>query len=235
MTFPFEVVGPWSAGREATDTASVTEKDPGGSRERHWSRVYASSDEQAVSWFAPTPAVSLELLDAVGVGPDRSVIDIGAGASRLVDALLERGHTDVAALDVTGTGLAVSRARLGPAAGRVRWIVADVLDWRPPRRFDVWHDRAVFHFLTDPADRDRYRAVLDDTVAAAGAALVGTFAADGPQACSGLPTVGYTVDQLHEALGGPRRWQVRAARRECHTTPWGANQPFTWIAVTRAP
>ena len=162
------------------------------------------------------------------------MVDISAGASRVVDALLARGHTDVAALDVTDAGLAISRARLSAAAARVRWVVADVLDWRPGRRFDVWHDRAVFHFLTVPADRGRYCAVLDATLTPDGVVVIGTFAADGPPSCSGLPTGRYSVEQLHEALGGPRRWRVAATRREHHTTPWGADQPFTWMALTRA-
>lgn len=204
-----------------------------GMRARHWDRVYAAAGEQGVSWFVPQPAVSLQLLDAARVGPDRSVIDVGAGASRLVDALLERGHADVTALDVSCDGLAISRARLGAAAASVRWVVTDVLTWRPGRRYDVWHDRAVFHFLTDPADRGRYLAVLDQAIATEGVVVIGTFAEDGPVACSGLPTARYTAEELHEALGGPQRWEVLACRREHHATPWSADQPFTWLALAR--
>ena len=199
----------------------------------HWDTVYADRGECGVSWFTETPGVSLELLDAAHVGPERSLIDVGAGASRLVDAVLARGHTDVTALDVSGQGLAVAQARLGPDAERVHWVVSDLLVWRPGRTFGVWHDRAVFHFLRDPDAQARYLALLDSALQDDGVALIGTFAEDGPTACSGLSTARYSPDELLEVLGGTSRWVELARRREHHTTPSGADQSFNWLALQR--
>lgn len=145
-----------------------------------WDGVYTRLDESKVSWFEPDPTCSLEMLDAAGVTPDLPVIDVGAGASRLVDALLGHGFSDVTALDVSNDGLARARERLGAAAGRVRWVVTDLLTWTPQRRYAVWHDRAVFHFLTDPADQALYRSLLDTALAPGARVVIGAFAQDGP-------------------------------------------------------
>lgn len=202
-------------------------------RTRHWGEVYAERGEQGVSWFTPQPVVSLDLLDAAGIGPAASVIDVGAGASRLVDALLDRGHTDLTVLDITEGGLAIARSRVGPAAARVQWVVADLLTWEPRRHYDVWHDRAVFHFLTAAAEQARYVQLLDRALDPGGVVVVGTFAEDGPQACSGLPTARYGPEELLDVLGGPGRWTELARRRRHHTTPWGVDQAFTWLALRR--
>ncbi|MDN5860005.1 MAG: class I SAM-dependent methyltransferase [Pseudonocardia sp.] len=202
-------------------------------RAHHWNRVYAERGERGVSWFAEQPRVSLELLDDAGVGPQCSVLDVGAGASRLEDALIDRGHRSVSALDVSEQGLAVTRGRLGPRAARAKWIVTDLLDWVPDQRYQVWHDRAVFHFLTDPADRARYLDVLDTALTDDGIVVIATFADDGPQACSGLPTARYSPDQLLDELGGADRWTRLGQRREPHTTPSGVVQAFTWLALRR--
>lgn len=202
-------------------------------RAQYWDDVYNRRGERAVSWFAERPVTSLELLDVAQVGLRMSVIDVGAGASRLVDALLARGHRDVSALDVSDQGLAVARARLGARAEQARWIVTDLLDWQPGRRFDVWHDRAVFHFLTDARERARYVTVLDAAIGGDGVLVIGTFAADGPQACSGLPTSRYSSEQLLAVLGGPTRWVELGRRREHHITPDGVEQVFTWLALRR--
>lgn len=204
-----------------------------GARTQYWDAVYSARGERGVSWFAEQPRVSLELLDAAGVEPRCSVIDVGAGASRLVDALLERRHREVSVLDVSDQGLAVARARLGAGAQLARWIVTDLLDWQPDRRFDVWHDRAVFHFLTDPREQVRYVDVLDTALAHDGVLVIATFADDGPQACSGLPTARYSPEQLLAVLGGPARWDELGRRREHHTTPAGVDQWFTWLALRR--
>ena len=199
----------------------------------HWDTVYTDRGERGVSWFIETPALSLELLDAAHVGPQRSLIDVGAGASRLVDAALARGHTDVTALDVSEQGLAIAQERLGTAAERVHWVVSDVMAWQAGRTFDVWHDRAVFHFLGDPDAQARYLALLDTALHDDGIALIGTFAEDGPTACSGLPTARYSPDELLDALGGTSRWVELARRREHHTTPSGTDQSFSWLALQR--
>ncbi|WP_300011281.1 class I SAM-dependent methyltransferase [Pseudonocardia sp.] len=193
---------------------------------QHWAEVYTRRGDTQVSWFTADPACSLELIGAAD--PRLPAVDIGAGASRLVDALLDRGFTDLTALDVSDDGLAHSRARLGAAADRVHWVVTDVLDWAPDRRFGLWHDRAVFHFLTDPADRQRYRDLLRVALAPGALVVVGTFAADGPEYCSGLPTARYSPDELAAALGD---LEVVERRREEHRTPAGGVQPFTWLAL----
>lgn len=203
----------------------------GGQRAQHWDAVYTRVDDTQVSWFEADPVSSLALLDAGGASPARPVVDVGAGASRLIDALLARGFADVTALDVSDDGLARTRERLGADAGAVRWVVTDLLTWVPDRRFAVWHDRAMFHFLTDPADRERYRDLLDAALAPGALVVIGTFAHDGPQYCSGLPTARYSPPELAGALGDGL--EVVTTRREEHVTPAGALQPFTWLALRR--
>jgi SAM-dependent methyltransferase len=194
--------------------------------------VYATRDVSQVSWFEVTPEVSLSMLAAAGVSPGMSVIDVGAGASPLAGDLVARGFTDVTALDIAAEGLALARTRLGSAAGRVHWVRADLRSWTPRRQFDVWHDRAVFHFLTEPVDQARYRAALDSALASDGRLVIATFAADGPDHCSGLPTARYSPESLLSALGDDR-WDLIAERREAHQTPSGVVQPFTWLALRR--
>jgi trans-aconitate methyltransferase len=205
-----------------------------GTQAEHWGGVYAARDVTELSWFEVQPEPSLAMLDAAGARPGMSVIDVGAGASGLAGALLARGFIDVTALDVAADGLAHARAELGAHTAEVDWVVADLLQWKPARRFDVWHDRAVFHFLTDPADRARYRALLDVALAPEGRLVVATFADDGPDHCSALPTARYSPEQLHDELDADC-WVVLAHRRELHTTPGGAVQPFTWLALRRRP
>lgn len=202
-----------------------------GDRAVHWDGVYGRLDEAAVSWFEPEPACSLGLLDLAGVARTDPIIDVGAGASRLVDALVAREFADVTALDVSDAGLAQARQRLGGSAAQVQWVTADLLSWRPTRRYRAWHDRAVFHFLTDPADRVRYRELLDQALIPGGRIVIGTFAADGPDRCSGLPAARYSPEELTAALG-PNVEQL-GQRRELHRTPSGGVQSFTWLALRR--
>ncbi len=201
-------------------------------RAEHWRETYTRRGDTQVSWFAAEPTCALELIDGVGADTALPAVDIGAGASRLVDALLARGFADVTVLDIADDGLAHTRARLGAAAERVRWVVADVLDWVPDRRFGLWHDRATFHFLVDPIDRRRYRDLLDATLAPGAVVVIGTFGADGPESCSGLRTARYTPAGLAAELGDG--FSVVAARREEHRTPQGVVQPFTWLALRRS-
>jgi len=196
----------------------------------HWDAVYGRNQADAVSWFQADPATSLDLIRAAGAAWDAALIDVGGGASVLADRLVEHGFTDISVLDVAGPALAVARERLGEAAGGIDWIVADLLAWKPARRYALWHDRAVFHFLTDPADRDRYRRVLDAALDEGGHVVIGTFASDGPRQCSGLPTAGYDPDALAGQF--PNLRVVRQLREE-HRTPWNAVQPFTWLLLTR--
>ncbi|MBV1851808.1 class I SAM-dependent methyltransferase [Catellatospora tritici] len=197
----------------------------------HWQAVYDRTEPRSVSWYQDEPATSLRLLSAAGTRPGSSVIDVGGGASTLVDALLERGVTDVTVLDVAESALGVARRRLGDRAGVAHWMARDLLTWSPLRRYGVWHDRAVFHFLTAPADRDRYRRVLEAALAPHGQAVLGVFAPDGPQTCSGLPVARYDAQELAAQFPG---FQVEQVEREEHHTPAGHVQPFTWLRLRRA-
>jgi 2-polyprenyl-3-methyl-5-hydroxy-6-metoxy-1,4-benzoquinol methylase len=198
-------------------------------REEHWRKVYTEKQPDAVSWYQATPAPSLAALDRFGAGPEQALIDIGGGASTLVDALLERGWRDVTVLDIAAPALAAAQARLGELAAEVTWEVADITTWQPQRRYDVWHDRAVFHFLTAAEQRAAYLRAMAQGLAPGGLAIIATFALDGPEKCSGLPVERYDADKLERTLGDGFR--LEASWREEHLTPWGASQVFTWCVL----
>ena len=195
----------------------------------HWESVYESNQADNVSWFQAESVVSLELVDLLDISTDAGIIDVGGGASVLVDSLLHRGFADLSVLDISEAALAASRDRVGADASVV-WIVHDLLTWEPTRHYDLWHDRAVFHFLSGD-EVGVYRDLLNRTVAPRGYVVIATFAPDGPEWCSGLPVTRYGPDELIEALGG--EFNLADQRREIHTTPSGAIQPFTWIAARR--
>lgn len=191
----------------------------------HWDGWYADHGDEGVSWYQASAAMSLDLVEALGVDPATAVIDVGGGASPLAGELLARGWRDVTVLDLSAAALATAAASM-PAGAPVTWVHADVLGWEPPRRYGLWHDRAVFHFLVSPADQAAYASLLRSALDPGGFAIVGTFAADGPEQCSGLPVARWDAPALAGVLG----LTVVTERREVHTTPWGASQPFTWIA-----
>ena len=197
----------------------------------HWEHLYATRPSDAVGWYEPDPSTSIQLVDAVVASGARSVIDIGGGASRLVDHLLELDLDRVAVLDIAESGLAVSRARLGPRAERVEWIVADVTSPLDLGRFDVWHDRAVFHFLLDPAARRRYVDLAERTIRPGGIAIMATFADDGPERCSGLPVCRYEPEALARECGPAFR--LTSATRHLHHTPLGVPQAFQYSTFER--
>ena len=170
----------------------------------HWDGAYALGDTDR-SWFQDQPSMSLQMLDAAALSPGNSV--------------------------VSAAGLQYAQRRLGPRARHVDWIVTDILSWRPPRRYQAWHDRAVFHFLTTSADQQRYLRTLDAATAEHAAAIFGCFAPDGPPRCSGLPVARYDPEELAARLGP--HWSLIARAREEHATPGGAVQPFTWTAFRR--
>jgi trans-aconitate methyltransferase len=196
----------------------------------HWDDVYRSRAVDEVSWFQREPVLSLELIRETGLTPEQSIVDVGGGASVLVDRLVDQGARDVTVVDVAETALQVSRDRLGAAGSGVTWLVQDLLRWQPERIYDVWHDRAVFHFLTDDGDRDRYRATLEVGLAQGGHMVIAAFADDGPTHCSGQPVARYSPRVL--AAEFPFLRLVRAVREE-HHTPGGAVQPFTWLLLAR--
>lgn len=198
----------------------------------HWREVYATKSETGVSWYQETPSPSLELLEAAGVTPGSGIVDVGGGASVLVDRLLALGHRDLSVVDISDAALAAARARIGLEADRVEWIAADVTEWRPSRLYDVWHDRAAFHFLTDGKGRQAYVECLRSALRAGGHAIIGTFAPDGPERCSGLPVRRYDAEGLSAALGPGFR--LVDSRRHDHVTPWGTIQHFHFGTLRRA-
>ena len=202
------------------------------SRQHHWEQVYATKGENEVSWFQETPAPSVELIELVGAMQSSGIIDIGGGASRLVDNLVSRGYEDVTVLDLSEAALASARSRIGDQASRVTWITADVTIWEPSRTYDVWHDRAAFHFLTEPNDQAAYVARLRRALRVGGHAIIATFAPDGPERCSGLMVSRYDANTLAAKLG--EGFELIDARRHDHTTPWGSLQKFQFSTFRRA-
>jgi hypothetical protein len=193
----------------------------------HWDEIYSDKDRHDVSWFQDDPRVSLEFIRESGVALDAPIVDVGGGASVLGTRLLADGFSDVTVLDIAEPALAVAREELGFTGNTV---AADIREWQPEREYRLWHDRAVFHFLTTPEDRAAYRRTLEAATGSESWVAVGTFAADGPQQCSGLPTARYDADSLAAEFPG---WTVIDARREEHLTPWDAVQPFTWLLLRR--
>lgn len=193
----------------------------------HWEQVYASKSPTEVSWFQPHAERSLRLIQEARMAAPVRIIDVGGGASTLVDDLLDAGYGDVTVLDLSAHALAAAQSRLGARAREVRWIEANVLEAALPRHgFDVWHDRAVFHFLTDPADRHAYVRQVLHTVRPGGLVIVATFAPDGPERCSGLPVVRYDPEGLHAEFGAP--FSLLRHEREAHHTPAGKVQQFIY-------
>jgi SAM-dependent methyltransferase len=195
-------------------------------RLEHWEQVYRTRTPEQVSWYQPEARTSLELIRRVAPRPV-AVLDVGGGASRLVDGLLGSGFRDVTVLDVAADALAASRIRLGDRAGDVHWMTADILDAElPAAAYDIWHDRAVFHFLTDAADRARYVAQVRHALKPGGHLVMATFALDGPPRCSGLDVVRYSGGLLRQELGPG--FNLLDSVREAHRTPSGAIQRFQY-------
>lgn len=209
----------------------VGQSDPVPQRAEHWERVYTTRSTSEVSWYEREPATSLRLVESVASGPASAVIDVGGGALFLVDALLARGFNDVTVLDVSQHALDEVENRLGEHAASVNLVCSDVLTWAPERRYDIWHERAVLHFLTDPIERDRYVELAEIALRDDGALVVGTFADDGPTQCSGLPVIRYSPQDLADVFSPS--FAVVAHEREEHTTPAGVIQPFAWVVLRR--
>jgi len=195
------------------------------SRKSHWEAVYAQKSPASVSWYQPRADLSLKLIGMAGIGHSGRIIDVGAGASVLVDDLLDDGYRNLTVLDISAAALARTRARLGERAGNVTWIESDVTGADlPAGAFDLWHDRAAFHFLVDPVDRQAYLQALQGALRPGGYVIIATFAEDGPERCSGLPVQRYSPQQLHAQLG--ERFTLLHHEQEDHSTPGGAAQRF---------
>ena len=203
---------------------------PGRELAAQWDHAHAQG-EATRSWYETDPLMSLRMIDAAGVSAEKSVVDVGGGTARLVDSLLARGHRDLTVVDISESALHIAQERLGADAPRVTWIHADICDWSPARVYDLWHDRAVMHFLTSAADQRSYRRALDAASRPGTVAVFGCFASDGPTHCSGLPVVRRDPADLVEFLGA--EWSLVAQDRELHPTPGGTVQPFTWAAFVR--
>jgi SAM-dependent methyltransferase len=195
-------------------------------RSAHWEGVYRAKAPTDVSWFQARPQVSLDLIGRTGMAKDARIVDVGAGASTLVDHLLAEGRSSLTLLDLSESALAHTRARLGADAERVTWVVGDVRTWRPEIKVDLWHDRAVLHFLTSRSDQEAYSYTVSAALKPNGWAVIAGFAPGGPAKCSGLDIVQHDEASLQSLLGGA--FDLITTRDEVHNTPWGAAQAFRY-------
>jgi SAM-dependent methyltransferase len=200
-------------------------------RQEHWNQVYQTKGPREVSWYQTRPGASLRLIEASGVGRDEGIIDVGGGASVLVDFLLDAGFRKLAVLDISAAALEHARQRLGEPAREVAWFEADVTEFNAPQRFGLWHDRAVFHFLTDKADRLKYLKTLTRTLSLDGQVVIATFALGGPLRCSGLEVARYDAPSICAELG--EGFELLDQVAETHVTPWGAEQKFSYFRFAR--
>ncbi len=202
-------------------------------RKNHWESIYKHKSPLKVSWYSAEPALSLQLIHNCQIAFDAPLIDVGGGASLLVDRLLDEGFSDLAVLDVSGEALRFARNRLGARAGLVEWFETDITRFTPPRRFLLWHDRAVFHFLTGKADRNRYVHVLRQSLIPGGHLIIMAFAIDGPEKCSGLDVVQYDVNKLESELGSD--FKLCESGHQVHITPAGKQQKFAYFRFVFKP
>lgn len=200
-------------------------------RRTHWEETYTAKDETAVSWFQEHAVRSLAMIKAAAPDRSSSIIDIGGGASRLIDDLIDEGYRDLTVLDLSETALSRSQTRLGNKAEAVSWIAADITGWKPERKWDVWHDRAAFHFLVDESAQESYLDALNRGTHSGSAVIMATFALTGPERCSGLPVVRYSPKSLVHRLGN--NFVLHDKAEEKHLTPFGTTQAFTYAAFRR--
>lgn len=200
-------------------------------RKKHWEEVFGSKQATEVSWYQAVPKPSLRLIEATGVSHHDAVIDVGGGASTLVDNLLDAGFDDVTVLDISGNGLQQARDRLGSRANEVNWVVADVTRFTPDRDYQLWHDRAVMHFLIDTEDRSRYIDTLRQALSPGGSLVLATFGPEGPLKCSGLEIRRYNIEMLVELLGPG--FELQSHELDDHATPNGGMQQFLYSCWKR--
>ena len=200
-------------------------------RKDHWDTIYSDKNAVEVSWYQQYPKQSMELIKATGVDLSASIIDIGGGASTLIDALLAAGYEKLSVLDISQAAIEQAKARLGQQADAVEWLAQDITTFVVKAPFAVWHDRAVFHFLTDAADRASYVKAMSCALNPGGHAIVATFDLDGPEQCSGLDIVRYSPETMSEVFGDG--FKLIETQTEKHTTPGGASQSFVYCRFTR--
>lgn len=197
----------------------------------HWQGIYQEKSAHEVSWYQKTPQCSLAFIHQSEIGLHEALIDVGGGASRLVEYLLKEGYTQLAVLDISKQALDAVRIRLGDRAGEVEWFEADITEFEPSRQYALWHDRAVFHFLTTEAERTRYLRVLKQALRSGGYLIIAAFSIGGPNKCSGLEIVQYDAARLMAELGAA--FQLLEQRDEIHITPTGKEQKFSYYFCRR--
>ena len=197
----------------------------------HWEEIYNTKPPTEVSWYQTRPSLSLKLIEATGIEKGQGIIDVGGGSSTLVDCLLDEGYEDLAVLDISRQSLIIARARLGDRTNDVKWYEADATEFQPSRKFNLWHDRAVFHFLTDEQDRRKYVNVLKEALLPEGYLIMATFAIDGPKMCSGLNTIQYDEEAMSLELGD--EFELMEKAYENHLTPGDKEQKFTYFLYQR--
>jgi SAM-dependent methyltransferase len=200
-------------------------------RKAHWQNIYRDKSPLDVSWYQKEPKLSLELIHHTGVQHDEAIIDVGGGASVLVDFLCKEGFTNLSVLDISENALASAKQRLGDAAKTIEWFEADITAFSPPHPFSIWHDRAVFHFLTEKSDRRKYVSTLKQALRPTGHLIIAAFAIGGPEKCSGLEIVQYDASKLKAELG--EEFQLAEEKNEIHLTPANKEQKFRYFRFVR--
>lgn len=200
-------------------------------RKTHWEKVYKKKTSNELSWYQDCPEVSLRLITSTRLGAECNIIDVGGGTSKLADFLLQQGYKNLTVLDISGSSIKKSRLRLGNKASKIKWIEADITNFNLEEKYDIWHDRAVFHFLTDSQDRKKYISALRRALKPDGHVIIATFSLSGPQKCSGLKIVRYSPESLHDELGN--NFQMIEALDEVHLTPTKVKQNFIYCRLKK--
>lgn len=200
-------------------------------RKAHWQNIYREKSPLDVSWYQQEPRLSLDLIRRTGVSSNEAIIDVGGGASVLVDFLCNEGFSKVSVLDISGHALADAEKRLGNAGSKIEWIESDITNFSPPHNYSLWHDRAVFHFLMDKSDREKYVSTLKQALRPEGHLIIAAFAIGGPKQCSGLDIVQYDSPKLKAELGN--EFELVDEINEIHITPANKEQAFTYFRFVR--
>lgn len=198
-------------------------------RKDHWENIYSTKDHTEVSWYQDSPEISLKLLLQINAQPSQSVIDVGCGASLLADNLISHGYNDITLIDLSAKALSLIKSRLGDNADIPEYLSEDITTIKFNKSFDIWHDRAVFHFLTDAADRESYMSTLNKNLAANGRAIIGSFSLNGPEKCSGLEIVQYDADKMKSVL--PQSLELETTTSDTHVKPNGSTQEFMYFII----
>lgn len=200
-------------------------------RTKHWENIYQTKELKEVSWFQPTPEISLDLIAKSGISKDAKIIDVGGGDSFLVDNLLDLGYKNITVLDISNSAIERAKKRLGERSKRVKWIVTDITQYNPSEKYDCWHDRAAFHFLTDKNEITQYVKTVNDCISKNGTLIIGTFSDKGPKKCSGIPIKQYTKNSLEQQFSD--KFQKTACNLVDHKTPFNTVQNFIFCSFKK--